>query len=104
MIFYRFIPLKYVSVNYVVKQANQLCTGNEIIDNEDECKLAIRQLNLSFVRTWSVSTFPKGCWNYKIGGTSYWNPTSTGAAHSVCKPICKKGELFELFITNLLYA
>ena len=94
---------KYVSVNYVVKPANQLCTGNEIIDNEQECKLAILQLNLRFVGTWSVDEKPKGCYKYHAGTSSYWNTHSTGAANEGNQPICKKGELFELINTNLLY-
>ena len=93
----------YVSVNYFVKPANQLCTSNDIIDNEEECKLASRQLNLNFAHTMSVSKYPKGCLTYQTS-YSYWNSHSTGAANARHQPICKKGELFELFITNLLYA
>ena len=75
-----------------MKDAGELCIGNDTIDRMDECAFAIaylrlRGLDIVFVETGSYSARPKGCY-YKWAGKStalaYWNSHITGAG-SICK-------------------
>lgn len=78
-----------VKVNYVLKLANQECTSNAIIHNLYECKLAIRQLNLRFIRSEDEPDAPKGCYKYAGGTNSYWNTRSPGKVSWKYNAICK---------------
>ena len=96
-----------ISGNYVLKPANQVCTSNEIIDNVDECKLAISQLNVQFIGSQSSGSHPKGCWTFipSVGSTNaFWNTHSSGSAYVNANAICKTGEWFDVITINLLYA
>ena len=87
-----------------MKDAGELCIGNDTIDQMDECAFAIaylRQfgLDIVFVETVSYSARPKGCYKWtgsymdnltgKWTALAYWNSHSTGAASNVGQPICK---------------
>ena len=79
---------------YVLKEGNELCTNKDekIIDTLNECKVAVKYLNLYFYGIDSVNYYPKGCYNWKTDTRSYWNTHSEGSAAEYARPICKKGE------------
>ena len=79
-------------VSYFVKPGYfEICTGMEYIDTLNECKVATGNLSLSFIRTKSDASFPKGCHKYYGGPYVYWN-THSGRKSSSYHPICKIGE------------
>ena len=75
-----------------MKPNNTLCTGTEIIDTLEECKAAISNLDLTFKGTESSKYYPKGCYSYYGGATSYWNTRNSGGKSKSGHPICKIGE------------
>ena len=111
-------PVLFVSV-YILKAANETCSTDDIIDNEDECKSAATYLNdaplsfnrisfnLTFMENISLAGVPYGCFAYSVEDASfpevYWNTNSSGSAEPDSSPICKNGNLFQFFTTNVKY-
>ena len=97
-----------VSEQYVLKAGNELCSNAEIIDQLDECKLAIKYLKdrgvdvTLTVSTESESNWPKGCYKHNPSkpANGYFNTHSSGHTNSHGQPICKKGELINSNIAN----
>ena len=73
--------------SYVIKSSNQLCTNSEILQNEDECRLAASLLVLKF-RVGSSSNYPTGCFTYG-SERAYWNSNSLGSKDTKAQLICK---------------
>ena len=90
----------FISENYVLKPANQICASNLIIENLEECKLAGSLKNLAFNTEPSGSNedHPKGC--FYAYGQVFWNTHTSGNPNPISQPICKAGEWFELIPTN----
>merc|ERR1712080_160084 len=72
---------------------NQECTSNNIIDNENECKIATGQLNLDYGGTDTWNNYPKGC--FKGHAYTFWNTHSYGSANIKAAAICKADGLSE---------
>ena len=86
-----------ISEQYVLKEANELCTSIEVIDEVKECKSAIAYLkkrgsDIAFRRMESTAIYPKGCYKYTGGTYAYWNTYNSGTPNNHGQPICKKGE------------
>ena len=81
-----------ILVPYFMKPGNELCTDKNTIDTLEECKVATSNLGITFMGTESISSFPKGCYAYKGGYTSYWNTHVSGRKNKNGHPICKPGE------------
>jgi hypothetical protein len=71
-----------------------------MIDNEDECKSAVRYLNnrgsnLTFRGNESDVEYPYGCYKHKESWGDpvvYWNTHSMETPHVESNAICKQGE------------
>ena len=85
-----------ILVPYFVQLSKELCTGTEIIDTPEECKVATSLLDLTFRdQPLNASIYPKGCFRYIETKKVFWNTHSSGrqniTEHSDSYPICKKG-------------
>ena len=76
-------------VSYFTKPGNELCTDKTTIDNLEECKVATRNLGMTFGMTLSSQSMPKGCYAIAKG---YWNTHASGSKNPKGYPICKIGE------------
>jgi hypothetical protein len=86
----------FILVPYFLKLGNELCTDTEVIETLEECKVAIRLLDLKFAGTEMNEHFKKGCYLLKGQKLSYWNtPKSEKKSYRRGQPICKKGEEIE---------
>ena len=92
----------FISDEYYLREANDLCTNTELISTLDECKLAIRFLkdsgsNVTFHDSESILFYPKGCYKmaktyYNPGDRAFWNTHHSGKANENAQPICKLSE------------
>ena len=89
-----------LDTSYYFKTDNELCTGPEIIDTLEECKVASNKLGHPFDGTESSDESPKGC--YGNEGDMYWNAHTSGGENSDSYAICKKGEKMERITSNAL--
>jgi len=92
--------VKKTNPHYFLKGVNTLCTGNEIIHGEDNCKSAAVGLNLLYEGHYSDLNWPKGC--FKPVGNEYagWNIHSSGTANQHASPICKIDQGYEIRLNS----
>ena len=92
-----------ISVKYVLKAANDLCTNNLLISTLDECKSAVSYLKdqwytkdmglcIVFFGKESSVFYPKGCYKDQKTKHAFWNTHQSGSANENAEPICKASE------------
>ena len=77
-----------------MKELNELCSAIGLIKSLDDCKAAVTHLtsgghDMTFLRTESVSDYPKGCY-LDIGENNvFWNSDPSGSSQESSRPICR---------------
>ena len=68
---------------------------NSIVD-EDECILAVQNLDKTYMNSESNSRYPTGCYLYR-DTIAYFNKDSSDAGNVKAKAICKQGISYHFF-------
>ena len=95
--FYRDLLFFFLEIplgKYFLKAPGSKCFDNELIDNIEDCKSAISELQLTFtfIGSGALAGSPTGCIRIKASEIAYWNPASMGTTHYGYEPICQIGE------------
>ena len=77
---------------FVVLEKNELCDEQNIIDNENECQLAVSSTGKDddgTIVTEIQTMYPRGC--YAHDKDVFFNKYPVGKNHANSAPICRKG-------------
>ena len=85
-----FALLHSAEKQYLLTKLGIICEdiGKEILDEEDECRQAAKELDGTFKGEWNRRISPKGCfWRYE---NVYWNNHLSGKGGISSRAICKR--------------
>ena len=92
---------------YFSLEENELCDEQNIIDDENECRVAALSIDFTDytdyteddgeITTETESAYPRGCYHQKSNNV-WFNNHPIGNRDSGSAPICRKGEFMFLHI------
>ena len=84
---------KHSTATYSMSGTNQLCSNDQYINSEIECKKAAKSLGKTFKDSRSRWGMPKGCYFHQYNGNIYFNTYSYGKKSNAAVQICKDERL-----------
>ena len=86
------------AATYSMSGVSKHCSDHQqqMIDNEDECRIAANSFPENYKNSRNKSMYPKGCYVLRDNNNIYFNTHSTGSKSSRAEQICKGKKCFIL--------